>query len=310
MSAQQKEVPNNLELPFQTLIESIAQSTPRSLSNARREKFIDFLSRYYSPAQLKDLDALNPEDLNGLALSHWQLLLSHQQNQPSLHVFNPSLDGDAWQSLNTVIELVTEDQPHLVASIRSALLSQGHTIRLIIHPVLKVDREQQGVCTALDSTNARTNDNSDTNLMSLMHVQIAPVADESLDEIKATVLNTLSVLDVVRKDSAAMLQRLADLSEQCVDTEQTAFFKWLSEKQFSCFGTADLVLDGALNNVAAPLGLLSEFNTNLQWQTNTLIPEDALASLHKIENGVIICKANTRSPIVRSDYADLILLLQ
>jgi len=309
MSAKQIEVITNLNPPYQTLIESIVQATPRVVSGTERDSFKTFLSRYFSPTQIKDLDALNPEDLNGLALSHWQLLLTHKQNHPSLRVLNPSLAENAWQSPNTVIELVTEDQPHLVASIRSALLSQGHIIRLIIHPVLKVCRDDQGVCIGLDTASAQTNMTTDAYSMSLMHVQIAPVADENLDNIKTNILNTLEVLDVVRNDSSAMLQRLAELSDQCVDAEQTAFFKWLSEKQFSCFGTADIVVDQKLVTTTAPLGLFSDFNTGLQWHTETLIPEDALASLHKIENGVIICKANARSPILRTDYADLILLL-
>ncbi len=309
MSAQYKEVNSNHSLPFQTLIESIIQVTPRSLSTTQRDHFYRFLSHYYNPAQIKDLDALNPEDLNGLAFSHWQLLHSHKQNQPALRVFNPNLADDAWQSLNTVVELVIEDQPHLVASIRSALLTQGHTIRLIIHPVFNVVRDEEGVCVGLDTANTQLQDSSDANSMSLMHVQIAPVSDEHLDSIKTNILNTLSVLDAVRKDTPAMLKRLVELSDQCVDAEQTAFLNWLSEKQFSCFGTADIILDDKLEPAAAPLGLLADFNADLQWQTNTLIPEDAVASLHEIENGIIICKANARSPILRTDYADLILLL-
>jgi len=189
------------------------------------------------------------------------------------------------------------------------LLSKGHTIRLIIHPVLKVDRENKGVCIGLDTADKQSENSTETYSMSLMHVQIAPVADENLVEIETNILNTLQVLDVVRNDTSVMQQRLGELSEQCVDSEQTAFFKWLSEKQFNCFGTAEIVCDQTLATTAPPLGLFSEFNTELQWHTDSLIPKDALASLHKIENGVIICKANARSPILRSDYADLILLL-
>jgi len=305
MSAKQIEVAANIDPSFQTLIDSIVDATPRSLNDTQAAQLASFISRYFSPTQLKDLDALNPEDLNGLALSHWQLLLSHKQHQPGVQVLNPNLADNAWQSPNTVIALVTEDQPHLVASVRSALLSLGYIIRLIIHPVLPVCRDEQGVCTDLDTSNNQTN----TNAMSLMHVQIAPIADEHLNDIATSIQDTLRTLNAVRNQSQAMVQRLSELSDQCVDAEQTAFFKWLSEKQFSCFGTADIALDGKTMTTSAPLGLLSEFDTKLQWHTENLIPEDALASLHNVENGVIICKANARSPILRSDFADLILLL-
>jgi len=309
MSANEIEVSPNPDPPFQTLIESIIQATPRVVSGDQRDNFKVFLPRYYGPSQLKDLDSLNPEDLNGLAFSHWQQLLKHKQQQPSLRVYNPNLADDAWQSSNTVIELVTEDQPHLVASIRSTLLSQGHTIRLIIHPVLTVCRDANGVCTGLDTVDTEKNQQATAVSMSLMHVQIAPAANEKLADIATHILDTLSVLNAVRHDSKAMSARMAELAAQCDDPEQAAFFNWLSEKQFSCFGTADIALDNDASTPVKPLGLMSSFDNKLQWQTDALIPADALASLHDVDNGVIICKANARSPILRSDYADLILLL-
>ncbi len=293
MSAIHNEVTKDIDPPFQTLLDTIAQVTPRSITENKRHEFIAFLPRYFSNTHLKDIEQLNPEDLNGLAFSHWQQLTTHKAEQASVRVFHPSLESDGWQSANSIIELVTEDQPHLVASIRSALLANGHNIRLIIHPVLHVSESEPATP------------------MSVIHVQIAPVTTEQFAQIEGSIRDTLAILNVVRCDSAAMLQRLNELSEQCEQPEQTAFFNWLSQKQFSCYGIADIIPANTSGTPAntSPLGILTDFDTKLQWRAEDLIPTDAQASLHALDSNVIICKAEQRSPIIRTDQADLILLL-
>lgn len=290
MQRQQQDFSKDADTPFQTLLETVRQATPRSLSADKRDAFNDFLPRYYGSSHLKDLEWMNPEDLNGMALSHWQLLLDHKIDETKIRLSNPSLNSEGWQSPNTILELVTADQPQLVASIRSSLLAKGHTVRLIIHPIVEVSGHK----------------------VSVMHVQIGHVADAQLNEVKACIDNTLAALDAVRQHTPEMRKQLAALSEQCTDDEQSAFFNWLSEKQFSCLGIAELVPGTDtkyLSNRSVPLGLLSPFDDALQWHAEKLIPEDAFESLLQFEHNVVICKADKRSPIVRSDYADLILLL-
>ena len=295
MQTTQPEHSKDADISFQTLLETIRQATPRTLNVQQRDAFNAFLPYYYGSTQVKDLNWMNPEDLNGMALSHWQMLLDHKDNQTAVRLVNPSLNSEGWQSTNTILELVTPDQPHLVASIRSALLAKGHTIKLIIHPIF--DHNSQ------PSTDKK---------VSVMHLQIEHAVDDQLDDIKMCVHNTLAILDVVREHQPKMHQRIDDLGQQCTDAEQSAFFNWLSEKQFTCFGIAELIPgENAKSAIIKdePLGLLADFNDKLQWQANNLIPDDAFDSLLQFAHNVIICKADKRSPIIRSDYADLILLL-
>ncbi len=286
MPTTQPNYSKDADTPFQTLLETIRQATPRTLSADKRDEFTAFLSSYYGRSQVKDLDWVNPEDLNGMALSHWQLYRSESSDQTRIRLLNPSIANEGWQSPNTIIELVTPDQPHLVASVRSALLSHGYNVRLIIHPII--------------------------NHISLMHLQIEHVVDEQLDGVKNCVENALAVLALVSEQTPLMQQRLTELADQCSDSEQAAFFSWLSEKQFTCFGIAELIPGNDKKSPSIkgePLGLLRPFDETLQWHAENLIPEDALESLQQFDHNVIICKADKRSPIIRSDYADLILLL-
>lgn len=326
MPRQLQELAKDADHPFETLLETVLQSTPRTLSEDHRSAFNAFLPHYFGSSQLKDLEWMNPEDLNGLALSHWQLLIGHEINQTSIRLLNPSLTSEGWQSPNTILELVTPDQPHLVASIRSSLLARSHNVKLIIHPILDVVFDDKGVCTGIETDQAKSGSvkltavDSNNGLaienhahkVSVMHLQIEHVCDEQLDKVEACIKNTLAVLDVVRQHTPAMHEQLAKLSEQCTDDEQSAFFNWLSEKQFSCLGIAELVPERRTKSqikVSEPLGLLATFNEAIQWDVANLIPEDAFAALQQYDQNVIICKADRQSPIIRSDYADLVLLL-
>ncbi len=276
---------------FQTLLDDIAVATPRSIDAEKRAEFLRFITSYFKGSHLADLEWINPEDLNGLALSHWQLWRSHKENQISLNILNPTVDSHGWQSPNTVIELITQDQAHLVASIRSALLDKGHNVRLIIHPVLE----------SVESAKPQ----------SLMHVQIEHVPDERLNDIETHIRNTLAILEAVRKDTPAMLQRLKTISNNSDDAEQSAFFKWLLEKQFICLGMVETTpkSDKLSGSNTDSLGMLADLNSTVQWSVDTLIPEDALESLHSVKDDIVICKADARTPIIKSDYTDLILLL-
>lgn len=291
MPATQPAIESTLDLPLQTLLDDVAEATPRTIAAEKRAEFLDFLPEYFKRSHLADLAWINREDLNGLALSHWQLWRDHKDGQVSLNILNPSMERDGWQSPNTIIELITEDQAHLVASMRSALLAKNHTLRLIIHPVLLSSEQAQP--------------------QSVMHLQIEHVPDEKLAEIEAHIRETLSTLEAVRRDSQAMLERLQSICSNCEDPEQSDFFQWLMQKQFICLGIADTTPNsGKLSYSDSPsLGMLSDSENTLQWKVDTLIPDDALETLHSVEDTIVICKADERSPIIRSDYIDLILLL-
>ncbi len=306
MSAKQSETLKGIDPNLETLLEAVIKATPSNIANHRRDDFIAFLPPYFNSSHVSDLELLNAEDLNGLALSHWQLLLAHKDNSTSLRILNPVIASDGWQSPNTIIELITTDQPHLVASIRSALLSSGHSINLIIHPVLHVGFDATGSFASVNELSEQTSKNGQS--LSVMHVQISHIGNDQLKDIEQTLRHTLATLSAVKSDNDAMHQRLDALSEQYEIEEPAAFLNWLSEKQFTTFGIADVNLNGTRSDLP-PLGLFSDFNAELKWDAESLIPTGTKNALAKLDHNLILCKTDERSPIIRSDYADLILLL-
>ena len=63
----------------------------------------------------------------------------------TLRVYNPGFEEHGWQSTHTVVEMVTDDMPFLVDSLVMELNRHGATIHLMVHPVLYVVRDAQGL---------------------------------------------------------------------------------------------------------------------------------------------------------------------
>ena len=59
----------------------------------------------------------------------------------NVQVFNPDLAANGWQSPHTVVQIVTDDMPFLVDSVRMAMTAMGLGIHLVIHPMLRVVRD-------------------------------------------------------------------------------------------------------------------------------------------------------------------------
>jgi glutamate dehydrogenase len=105
----------------------------------------DFARLYYLQVAPDDLVERAEADLYGAALSHWQLARRFTHGgAPKVRIYNPSAEEHGWQSTHTVIEIVNDDMPFLVDSIIMEVNRQGLTLHLIIHPVMRIERDGNG----------------------------------------------------------------------------------------------------------------------------------------------------------------------
>ena len=106
-----------------------------------------FVRQYYHRVPAEDLVTRDPLDLYGAAVAHWNLALLRAPGQAKVHVDNPDFEAHGWRSPHTVIEIVSDDMPFLVDSVTMELSRQGYSIDLMIHPVIRVRRDQHGALT-------------------------------------------------------------------------------------------------------------------------------------------------------------------
>jgi len=314
-------------LLFADLLTAVQQVTPRTLKTEQRADFHAFLPLYYDAVPLDDLGDLNVDDLNGLALSHWELCQQRLPDETRLRVINPTFDAHGWQSTHTVVEVVIDDQPYLVSSLQAALAHAGHAVHLIVHPILAVNRGANGECLSIITPSntgtcdirdeaSSTGDSNGASWFcneSLIHIEIDQLVDDELPAVHQLLETVINNLKVVRADRSKMQTQLQELSTANELGEQGAFLAWLDDRQFACLGMANIAvafgkrLDAIVDT---PLGLLNPERLPEHWSLDSLIPEETVPMLANTEDAVMICKGNYRSPVIRNEHVDMILMLE
>jgi len=126
------------------LFEEIAALASERLGGGELDAALSFIALYYAGVSQEDLAERRPDDLYGAAVAHLNLARRRAPGEAKVRVYNPEIEQHGWQSTHTIVEIVTDDLPFLVDSVRMVLNARGYTSHLVIHPVLRVRRGDKG----------------------------------------------------------------------------------------------------------------------------------------------------------------------
>ena len=300
MAAQANEISAPLSHESE-LIQATINALPRSLNDEQRRHLQAFVPAYFENLTLVELSELSAEDLAGITVSHWRLANARTGSEPLHRVFNPGFDTQGWHSLHTVIQIVASDQAWLVSSLQATLAREGHVVHRLIHPVLGVKRDAQGLWQALDAQADKE---------SLIHVEIdaLPVAEHA--KLNARIADMFSTLSMIKDQAATLSARLVDMANTVGNKEQADFLHWLDDDQFACLGAAVLKAEDKFSTLHDTAGILSMCEGIESWDTACLLPDGLdLTQMDKrmtIEP-LVVCKAGRTSPVIRNEPADLVM---
>ena len=213
-----------------------------------------FARLYLEGVSDEDLVGFAASDLYGATVAHWRFLTQREAGETKVRVYNPQHDSHGWHSTHTIVEVVCDDMPFLVDSVRMALDRRQLTVHLLIHPVLHFVRDASGQVTDLVSGNGR--DRSDGGITeAVMHFEVdRQSGDAALDDIEQNVRAVLSdVFHAVqdwRAMRAALKDSIAGLDSQSLPfDEQTIaetreFLTWVDNNHFTFLGYQELDLSG------------------------------------------------------------------
>ncbi len=279
-----------------------------------------FVRQYYRWVPDEDLEERSPLDLYGAAVAHWNLGQNRQSGETKLHVYNPEFEQHGWQSPHTVIEIVCDDMPFLVDSVTMELSRQGYGTHLLIHPVIRVARDDAGALTdVLDP------DDPGGTGESVIHVEI----DRELDAHKLTALKVAleRVLADVRaavEDWQPMRSRALELAQELaqpnptVSTEELAesqaFLEWMADGHFTFLGYREYELvsdDRAPGDLAPPAKLAALPGSGLGILRGEARPQpkqlsDKALRLALEGRPLLLTKANSRATVHRNAYLDYV----
>ena len=108
------------------------------------ERFAHHFYRHVSPV---DLQRESSENLAGAVISVWGFVQRRVPDEAKVRIFNPDCESKGWEATNTVVEIVNDDMPFLVDSVTGLLTDLGHEVYLVIHPIVRVERDDEGCMT-------------------------------------------------------------------------------------------------------------------------------------------------------------------
>ncbi|WP_072427057.1 NAD-glutamate dehydrogenase [Chitinimonas taiwanensis] len=270
------------------------------------------IETYYADTDAHDLSGRESQDWYGAALAHTKLAASRKPGEALVRVYNPSFDDHRWQTSHTVIELVNDDKPFLVDTVSVALNRLGYAIHLIIHPVLRTERDAKGRLSKAGSGAAE----------SWMHLEIDRISDKAkLDEIKEELLRVLGQLNDCVEDFGAMTGKLAEIHAELkkrkpvVDKteweESLAYLDWLADDHFVFLGYRDYDLTDSKDGVQltivknSGLGLLRGETRGAHSASFAALPAE-IRALARDKTPLLLTKTNSRSTIHRGTYLDCV----
>ena len=283
-----------------------------------------FVRPYYAGTAWEDLEDRAAGDLYGAALSHFNFAYQRRPGQPKVRAYNPQQQRHGWQSTHTIVELVTDDMPFLVDSVRMALNRRSLTTHLVIHPVMRVFRDPEGTLgagTGGECGGAPGSDAEGGITEAVIHVEVDRQTEERLlDDIADELRRVLADVRAAVEDWPRMRERLrAVLAGTAsrpppIDASELgqgrAFLEWVGDDHFTFLGYREYELLGRegeerLRSVAGSgLGLLRNPESKESLTFASMRPE--IRRLAREPRLLLITKANARSTVHRPGYLDYI----
>ena len=277
----------------------------------------EFARQYYGWIDAEDLQDRSPVDIYGAVVSHFGFAGQRKPGEKKIRVYNPHFEEHGWQTTHTVVEMVNEDMPFLVDSTRTEINRQGYAIHLMIHPVIKVRRDEEGRLLEVLPPDAE-----DAISESVIHVEVDRQTEpEVLEELGSNIEKVLADVQAAVEDWPQMREGVREIVAGLEEdppplepddlAEARAFLEWLDANNFTFIGHRDYDLttqDGedVLSAVAGSgLGILRETESGPVSHSFSRLPPEVrrLARVPKLLN---LTKANSRATVHRPSYLDYV----
>ncbi|MFC3679723.1 NAD-glutamate dehydrogenase [Bacterioplanoides pacificum] len=287
----------------------------------------DFSTLYYSAAPMEELLARSVEDVYGATLSCWQLIQSRKPGEAKVRVLNPDYENYGWQCLHTVIEIVCDDMPFLVDSVRMELNRRQMSLHAIHYCVLEAERDKSHkLLASKDEQGARwISASKKSRPEAIIYIEIDHHSDtQTLEDLTTELLSVLSEVQHCVADYPAILEKteqglaLIDGSNSFSAAEKKqakAFIQWLKSDHFTFLAYDEFDIRRGKKGLEAfrqddqDLGVFRFRNND---KTRVELQELDPDVQHFIEQKKLISflKSGTRSRVHRPAYPDYVVIKQ
>lgn len=277
-----------------------------------------FVNKFYGNMDKNDLQDRNDSDLYGSAISLWNALNSITKEKQHIRVYNPELSKHGWQSTHTIIEIILEDTPFLVDSIRMALNRLHVTSHLFLHQPLHVQRGHDQKVVNIFEPGEKT---ELTQLETVLFIEVdRQTKDEEIKALAREIMSVIKEVELIVYDWQLMLNELNNIisdisnrnlpcSEEDIELSKE-FLSWVAGGEFTLMGYRQYDIKAVegdheiVPNHTTSLGLMKNSHHSQPRRLGTM-PQSAR---HEAlgTNLLVLTKTNTKSRVHRPAYIDYI----
>jgi glutamate dehydrogenase len=292
--------------PFSTdaLQSAFAKAKGRAASAAERD-FVAQLAEDYAP---DDLPQLSAKDLGALALDLWTFVDGDEHAEPHIRLGAAKGYGDRSLGLD-LLQIVQGDRPFLVDSVMGELVSQGLSIRAMLHPVIAPARGKAAKSVA----------------RSVICVLVDPLdkaqKTAALDGVRAALADVYAAVEDFPAMLGLMSRTLAELERTTPASpgkaEALALLRWLEAERFVFLGariyeyprtkTGRYAHEEPLFQTERSLGILRDPKRGILRRDNEpAVLTSQLRKMIEADAPLVVAKANACSRVHRRAHMDYI----
>jgi glutamate dehydrogenase len=296
------------------LVERLTQVVPKDQAQSIEQ----FTHIYYAATPINELDCRKVDDLYGATLACWSFLQKSKSGS-KIRVFNPDFEEHGWQSPHTIVEIVQQDMPFLVDSVRMELNRRDMSIHFINHAVLPVSRDESGQLDHGSSFGVKANAKE-----AVIYIEVDLNTNEkTLKGLTASLQDIINEIELLVDDYQSFMdkseQATAWVKESCGpfsknDTnEAVAFIEWLKNNHFTFLACEDFVVevkDGKNLITKDRKSVSGIFKNEIHGPDEVVIDElpENVRNLIMSPQLITISKSGRRSRIHRPAYPDYVIV--
>lgn len=312
-SKQHLQAPQSIDQKVDLIRDRVLAQIPKDKSDAST---LTFVSHYYADVPPEDLLDRDPATLAEIALNHLEFGKKRKVGTPLVRAYYPDLPEHRPDLSHINLEIVTDDMPFLVDSVGMEINRQGLIIALIIHPLIKVKRDKDGL---LQEVTEKTGSNLVAESYLRMEIETESMTEDvaqietEIHRVLRDVAYTVGDWETICGQVEKVKQSISGVSVVAEDEkeETKAFLDWLVDDHFIFLGYREYDLlerDGQdiLETVKdSGLGILRENREDSISQSFSILPPN-VRSYARLPNLLTLTKGNAVATVHRSTHIDYV----
>ncbi|AWL11897.1 Glutamate dehydrogenase [Saliniradius amylolyticus] len=297
------------------LLENVYKLIRKNVDKTQAPMVEQFAQTLFRNISADDLESRVDSDLYGATLSLWNEFIQFNESTPYINVFNPEVAKHGWQSGHSIIEIIVDDMPFLVDSVRMAINRLSITAHLLLHTPINVKRDKQHRLQGI----LERDEKGLKQTVFLIEID-RQTSKKALDTITKELKSVLEEVSLAVSDWSGMMDRLDEIiagygKAPCpagdeAQQQSLAFLKWIRDHNFTLMGYRHYnakAIEGDhrwISDDDSSLGLMKNSISNRERLLSNLPLSARQETLSN--NPLILTKTNSKSRVHRPAYMDYI----